>query len=275
MTARETLGLRLLLLWVLLELAAAAQVRTASGHLLVTTWLTAASQPIDWICDELAAAGRAVVASMASRQRVARDHRRLERDLEFELARRVLLQGELDALREMLSTAPGVVGFGDRPVVARCLYRNLAVGRLEVRTPESVTVAADTPAIGSGGLMGRVISGGGHTAWIELIIHPAAAVAVQTEDGLIQAIAAGTGGHELEIHYVPRSAPLVVDAVLITSGADGVYPVGIPVATVTHVREREAAFLEVRARPTAAIATARVVFLLPLVPAAGPRGSRP
>lgn len=260
MRDRKILAVRLLLVWVVLELAAATQVRTSSGRWLVGLWLENASRPVTWMTETVAGAGQAAAAHLASLRELTRENRELRRELELALARGLLLEGEVEALREALAALPMTAGFGLQPLIGRCLSRDISGGRLEVRTSEAV--ALDTPVVGAGGLIGRVVVAGRHTSWVELITHPAAAVAVQTTDGTLQAIAAGTGGHGLEVHYVSRSAPLVVDALLITSGADGVYPVGIPVATVTHVRERDAAFLEVRARPTAAVGSARVVLLL-------------
>lgn len=49
---------------------------------------------------------------------------------------------------------------------------------------------------------------------------------------------------------------------ILTSGADGIYPPGLPVGRVTNVRESANAFLEVHAEPAGALATARVVLLL-------------
>jgi len=50
---------------------------------------------------------------------------------------------------------------------------------------------------------------------------------------------------------------------LVTSGADGIYPPGIPVARVTRVRETDKTFLEVRGVPSAELRETRLVLLLP------------
>jgi rod shape-determining protein MreC len=67
----------------------------------------------------------------------------------------------------------------------------------------------------------------------------------------------------VSVLYVPRAADLLRGDGLITSGADGIYPAGIPVARITRIRETDAPFLEIRARPTVDLATLRVVLLLP------------
>ena len=262
MTERQVFAVRVTLLWMLLELMAAAQVRTSSGRLLLAAWLDAAVTPVVWLTDAAQASIRGAVAAFTSHQTQARENHLLRRELEFSLAQNLLIEDEVAALRELAGSDRGSLRLHSESVVARCVFRNLALGRLEVRAVERLSIPRDTPVVGAGGLVGRVVGGGGRTAWVELIIHPAAAVAVQSPDGTVQSIAAGTGGAELEVHYVSRSAPLTVDTLLVTSGADGIYPFGIPVATVSHVRERESAFLEVRARPTAGLSTARIVLLL-------------
>jgi rod shape-determining protein MreC len=95
------------------------------------------------------------------------------------------------------------------------------------------------------------------------VTHPAAAVAVQTPEGQVHGLAVGSGREALAVEYVPRSAELLRGDTLVTSSADGIYPPGIPVATVTGIRESDAAFLEVRAVPAARLDTLRVVLLLP------------
>lgn len=101
------------------------------------------------------------------------------------------------------------------------------------------------------------------TLWLELITHPAAAVAVHTRDGTVPGLATGSGSLELEVAYVARTARLLRGDLLYTSGADGIYPPGIPVAEVVRIRESDATFLEVVARPLAELPTTRVVLLLP------------
>ena len=63
--------------------------------------------------------------------------------------------------------------------------------------------------------------------------------------------------------YVPRQGHLERGVVLVSSGGDGIFPPGIPVAQVVGVRETEDQFLEVSAVPTVNLHTVRVVLILP------------
>ena len=110
-----------------------------------------------------------------------------------------------------------------------------------------------------------------------LLPTPAApAPAVHTANGSLQALATGSGQTDrLDIQYVPRTAELLQGEIFVTSGADGIYPVGIPVASVVSIRETEGAFLEVRAVPGVEFARLRSVLLLPgLVKGPRPGGWR-
>jgi len=160
------------------------------------------------------------------------------------------------------SLAAAVPSLDAAAVPSRIVYRNLAQGLMIVQLSGNHRLPPDTPAVANGGVVGRVIKSDRRRCWIELITHPVAAVAVQTEDGLIDGLSTGTEVGTLEIQFISRQAQLLRGSILITSGADGVYPPGLPVGRVTSVRESADAFLEVHAEPTAALATARVVLLL-------------
>ena len=72
----------------------------------------------------------------------------------------------------------------------------------------------------------------------------------------------GSDSGELVIQFIPRQAELLRGDELVTSGADGIYPPGLPVCRVASVRESASAFLEVRGDPSASLNTSRVVLLL-------------
>jgi rod shape-determining protein MreC len=204
--------------------------------------------------------------------RLIADNRRLRLEAEELEARIQLLQEDLAALREGSDLLSTVAGFEGDAVVGRCVFRDPVRGRLEILVAGPHTIPRDTPVLGAGGLVGRVVESRGHHSWIELLTHPAAATAVQTPDGSLQGLATGTGRPDLlQVHYIPRAADLVQGVTLVTSGADGVYPPGVPVGTVSSIRESEGAFLEVRATTGVELGRLRVVLLLPGA-GTGPRG---
>ncbi len=67
----------------------------------------------------------------------------------------------------------------------------------------------------------------------------------------------------LELRYMAANADVQVGDLLTTSGVDGVYPPGLPVATVAHVERRtDSAFARIHSQPVAGVSSARHVMVL-------------
>jgi rod shape-determining protein MreC len=261
-TDRRILLLRTVLLWILLELLAAAQVRAPSGELVIWSWARTAVAPVVWTGEAIGSLINDMVTGVSESGTLVATNRELQLELETAHAIHQLMAEDMAALSELDGLSRAVPTFQASSIPARATYRHLTQGQMVVRVEGEGRVAPDSPAIASGGVVGRVVRSDGDRCWIELITHPAAAVAIQTADGLVQGLAVGGDQGELEIQFIPRQASLVRETELITSGADGIYPPGLSVGRVVSVRESADAFLEVRARPSAALATARVVLLL-------------
>jgi rod shape-determining protein MreC len=191
------------------------------------------------------------------------DNQRLRLELEASRAHNMLLEEDRAALTEASTLLAAVSTLEESAIAGRCIYRSLHLGSMQVRVETDRPIHRDTPAVSANGLVGRVVRSSRRTSWLELIIHPAAAVAVQTRDGTVHGLATGSGSLELEVEYVARTASLLRGDLLFTSGSDGIYPPGVPVAKVVRIRESDATFLEVVASPLAELPTIRVVLLLP------------
>jgi rod shape-determining protein MreC len=275
MTEHGRLTLRVLLLWLLLELIAAAQVVREDGVTVLAHWTRTALLPATWTAQWISRTASDLYQGSRDFERVIADLKAAREEAERLRARNVLLLEDLRVLREATDAQPQIDELAVDVQLARCTYRNLALGLMQIRATGSGAVYQNTAAISGSGLVGRVIFSEQLHTWVQVITHPASAVAVRTEDVTVEALATGSGPGELEIEYVPRTANLLRGTTLVTSGADGIYPPGIPVATVTRIRETDAPFLEVRARPLADLATVRVVLLLPEWSRVDRPGSRP
>ena len=74
-------------------------------------------------------------------------------------------------------------------------------------------------------------------------------------------VAAHAGG--MELRFMPANADIQEGDLLTTSGVDGVYPPGLPVAKVVRVERRaDSAFARIYCAPMAAMQGARHVMLL-------------
>jgi rod shape-determining protein MreC len=261
-TDRRILVLRTALLWVLLELVAAAQVRTPAGELVLWHWVRATVSPVVWAGEAVGRFVGDMVAGVSDSANLVIENRRLRLELESARAAQRVMAEDLAAQRELGFLADRIPHLMSTAVPARITHRDLARGRMMALVTDDRRVAADTPAVTNGGVVGRVIRSEGRRCWIEVMTHPVAAIAVQTPDGRIPGLAVGGHEGELEIQFVHRQVELLRGTELVTSGADGIYPPGLVVGRVASVRESAGAFLEVRATPGASLATTRVVLLL-------------
>jgi rod shape-determining protein MreC len=261
-TDRRILILRTVLLWLLLELLAAAQVRTPGGQTVLWSWARAAASPVVWLSERIGVLFTDLITGFTQTRELAISNRQLELELDTARIHRMLMAEDLAALLELDSLIAAIPSLKDSAVPSRITYRNLIQGQMIARVPSGEGLERDTPALAGGGVIGRVIRSERRNCWIELITHPVAAVAVQTPDGTIQGLSVGSEMGDLEIQFVPRQARLLRGTTLFTSGADGIYPPGLPVGRVTVVRESADAFLEIRAEPTADLSASRVVVFI-------------
>ncbi len=262
MTDRRILVLRTVLLWILLEILAAAQVQTPDGERVISVWVRAAISPVLWTGEAIGSFVGDAIKGVSESATLLVTNRELQLELETTKALNRIMAEDMAAHLELNSLAGLVPNLTATAVPARTTFRDLARGRMIALVSLNRRIPADTPAVASTGVIGRVIRSEGRRCWIELITHPVAAVAIQTSDGRVQGLAVGADTGELEIQFIPRQAQLLRGDELVTSGADGIYPPGLAVGRVTSVRESDKAFLEVRAAPAAALATVRVVLLL-------------
>ncbi len=257
------LALRILLVWLLLEVVAAAQVRRGEEILLVS-WLRGLVHPVvvasQWMTD---LAGDLVWGVRDSRRLVV-ENQELRDQLDISRTRELVLRKELAGLREARQLSMAFPELTRQGLIAQRTFGDLRQGRIEISVGLRQGVRPDATVVGSTGLVGRVVHATANRSWVELVINAAAAVAVSTTDGDVRGLVVGSG-NGLQVQYVPRQALLVRSAKLVTSGADGIYPTGIPVAQVTSIRQSNSNFLEVSAQPICDPANLRVVLVLPRV----------
>lgn len=258
----RTLFLRTVLLWVLFEIGAAAQVRGSAGTTVLTSWARALAAPPMTLVEGVTHTVGDLIAGFGDARSLAAENRRLAEALETLESRFAALHTDLQATLQASKSLNELPLFSGTP--ARCLYRDMGRGLLLVSMDGDAppTISHDTPVLGAGGVVGRVIRVEGQTCWVESLTRAAAAVAVTTTDGSTQGLAQGTGGPDVEVHFVSHRAPLVVGQRLVTSGADGIYMPGFPVAEITSVRESGGPFLAITARPVANPTTIQSVWLI-------------
>ncbi len=93
-----------------------------------------------------------------------------------------------------------------------------------------------TPIMTHMGLVGRILRASAHTSTALLLTDPGSRIAVLSQETRTAGILTGRGGREsMEVRFVEHNALIEEGELLVTSGLDGVYPKGLPVARITKV----------------------------------------
>ncbi len=146
-------------------------------------------------------------------------------------------RAEVRRLRALLSLP---VDRSWRPVGARIL-----AGRLGPNSALETVILSrgyitggspGTPIMTNIGLVGRILRASAHASTALLLTDPGSRIAVLSQKSRIGGILTGRGGREdLEMRFVVHNAPIEEGELLVTSGLDGVYPKGLPVARIAKV----------------------------------------
>ena len=121
-----------------------------------------------------------------------------------------------------------------------------------------------SPVVSEDGVIGQVTRVFPLQSEVTLVTDRDLAIPVQVlRTGLRSVIYGTPKGDSLDLRFVPTSADLVAGDELITSGLEGVYPPGLPVAKVVRVDKlADTAFARVTCAPVAAVRGARQMLVL-------------
>ena len=178
-------------------------------------------------------------------------------------ARTELLERENKSLRALLELRPALQV---RSIAAEVLYeaadpfsRKLFIDR---GTTQGVVLGA--PVLVPDGVLGQVTRVFPLSAQVTLLIDKDAAIPVLNPRTQARSAAfGGAGGDAMELRYMAANADVQVGDELTTSGVDGVYPPGLPVAKVTAIERRaESGFARILLAPNAAADGVRHVLVL-------------
>jgi rod shape-determining protein MreC len=126
-------------------------------------------------------------------------------------------------------------------------------------------VALGAPVINEAGLLGQVTHAYALTAEVTLLTDRDAAIPVINTRTQQRSAAFGgsTGAGPMELRFMSGNADVQVGDLLQTSGLDGIYPPGLPVARVSQVERRaESGFARIALVPAAASDGVRHVLVL-------------
>ena len=157
-----------------------------------------------------------------------------------DLQRLVQLEAENELLRKLLSVRDREKAKG---MVAQILYtaRDPFSRKVIIDKGQQSGILAGQPAIDETGVVGQVTRVFPFSAEITLITDKDQAVPVQLVRTGQRSVIFGMGSGQLELRYMPANADVQVGDTLVTSGLDGTYLPGFPVAKVVNI-ERDGAY---------------------------------
>lgn len=179
------------------------------------------------------------------------------------------LESENDRLRKLLAVKEREKAHGE---VARIMYtaRDPFTRRIVIDKGQQAGIVAGQPAIDEAGVVGQVTRVFPFSAEITLITDKDQTVPVQVVRSGQRSVVFGLGSGELELRYIPANADIREGDLLVTSGLDGIYLAGFPVAKVVSIeRDNSYAFARIRCAPVAAVENFGEVLVL------APRASQP
>ena len=172
------------------------------------------------------------------------------------------LESENERLRKLLAVKEREKAKGE---VAQIMYtaRDPFSRRIVIDKGQQAGIVAGQPAIDEAGIVGQVTRVFPFSSEITLITDKDQAVPVQNVRNGQRSVVFGLGNDDLELRYIPPHADIKEGDLLVTSGLDGVYLPGFPVARIVSVeRENTYTFARIRCVPIAAVENFGEVLVL-------------
>lgn len=180
------------------------------------------------------------VTTVDSLQRDNDKLRRRQLDDSLSLNRLRQLESENERLRKLLNMKEREHGRGQ---VAQLLYaaRDPFSRRVVVDRGQQHDVEAGLPVVDDLGVVGQVTRVFPLLSEVTLITDKDQAIPVQVVRNGLRSVVFGLGNGQLELRYMPANADIQNGDMLVTSGLDGIFLPGLPVAKVVHI-ERDTAY---------------------------------
>lgn len=172
------------------------------------------------------------------------------------------LEAENERLRRLMAVKEREKASGQ---VAQIMYtaRDPFSRRIVIDKGQQSGIVAGQPTIDEAGVVGQVTRVFPFSAEVTLITDKDQAVPVQVVRSGLRSVVFGLGNGQLELRYIPANADVQVGDLLVTSGLDGIFLPGFPVAKVTSVeRDNAFAFARISALPLAGVENFGEVMVL-------------
>ncbi|QDX81741.1 rod shape-determining protein MreC [Denitratisoma sp. DHT3] len=191
------------------------------------------------------------------------------------LLRQRHLEDENKQLRALLDMR------GRQPVggqVADILYaaRDPFARRVIIDKGLQADIKAGQAVIDDIGVIGQVTRVFPLTAEVTLLTDKEQAIPIQVQRNALRAVLTGAGAGAMELRFLAANDDVQVGDILVTSGLDGVYLPGLPVARVTRIdRDQSFSFARIFCVPLAGVERHGLVLVLDHREALPPRPEEP
>jgi rod shape-determining protein MreC len=194
------------------------------------------------------------------------------------LSRAPQLEAENAHLRRLLDLQSREATAGQ---AARILYtaRDPFSRRVYLDKGQQQGLEPGQPVIDANGVIGQVTRAFPFSAEVTLLTDKNQTIPVQVLRTGLRSFTFGMGDGTLELKYIPVNTDVQAGDMLITSGLDGIYLPGFPVAEITRVdHDSGDAFAHIIAVPVAAVENNTLVMVLqarrPLPPSPDPESDK-
>ncbi len=163
------------------------------------------------------------------------------------------LEAENERLRKLLDIRARQQAGGH---VAQILYaaRDPFSRRIIVDRGQQDKIVAGQPVIDDSGVVGQVTRVFPFVSEITLVTDKEQAVPVQIVRNGLRSVVFGLGNGQLELRFMPANADVQNGDLLVTSGLDGIFLAGLPVAKIVHIeRDTSYSFARIYCVPVAGV----------------------
>lgn len=223
-------------------------------------------QPLQWLSLQPGRALEAIgnhFASLSEAQKQAELARQ-------ELSRQLLRGGQFEQLsqenqqlRELLELRPRL---STPAKAAEVIYEAADPYANKVIIDKGITAGIEvgSPVIDAAGVIGQVTRVHPLVSEVTLVIDRELSIPVLNPRTGVRSVAYGEPAQgALELRFMASNADIQEGDLLTTSGVDGIYPPGLPVARVTQIQRRaESTFARIYCQPLARVGAARHLLVL-------------
>ncbi len=124
-------------------------------------------------------------------------------------------------------------------------------------------ITREMPVLDAQGVLGLVTQVGELTSQVTLLTDPSLSIPIRIERTGQRAIVQGLGNGHLKVAFIRTSADVRPGDLLVTSGIDGIYPPGYPVARIQRIGQTDQeGFMELQAAPVSQLYNNHEVLII-------------